>query len=178
MPTLAEGSKRVNLSNKAVNDQSSKELELFKNIAISIGPSIYLKDASKISFTDVELKRIKDNFLIQKLELKDSKDLDNKFKLVTQEFVNSAFEKKRVFFYYYLVKFFNKEKIFRNDNQKETIKNTALNKIVDSFGKVKNQITKTNEEKLLDFGQKFIENQKDLDQDIFEIIDNNFSSLY
>jgi hypothetical protein len=47
----------------------------------------------------------------------------------------------------------------------------------------KNKITEQNVndleyEKLIDFGQKFIENQINLDQDIFEIVDKNFSSLY
>ena len=42
----------------------------------------------------------------------------------------------------------------------------------------KNNISKSNEDRLIDFGDEFIKKQKDLDRDIFEIVDKNFASLY
>ncbi len=84
------------------------------------------------------------------MEFADSKDLEKNFRLITQKFLNSNFTKMRTFFYYFLVKNFQKENIF----------------------------LESAENKLTSFGEEFIKNQKDLDRDIFEIMDINFSSLF
>ncbi|MBK9254285.1 MAG: DUF2853 family protein [Saprospiraceae bacterium] len=178
MSVLTKESKKTKLSKRSLSDQALIDIELFKNIAESLGPSIYLKEASNFDFTEVELKRIKDNFLIQKLKLKESKDLDIKFETATQEFINSNFKRERVYFYYLLVKRFNKEKVFQNQSTEEVSDKNELNRIIGSFKKAEKLRKKKNEDILTDFGQRFIENQKDLDQDIFEIVDKNFSSLY
>jgi hypothetical protein len=178
MAVLSIGSQKTKLSNRSLSDQDLIDIELFKNIAKSLGPSIYLKEASNFDFTDLELKRIKDNFLIQKLKLKESKDLDKKFETATQEFINSKFKRERVYFYYFLVKRFNKEKVYQNESVEEVSDKNELNRIIGSFKKAEKLRKKKNEDILTVFGQRLIEKQNDLDQDIFEIVDNNFSSLY
>jgi len=178
MAVLSIKSKKTKLSNRSLSDQGLIDIELFKNLAKSLGPSIYITEASNFDFTNEELKKIKDNFLIQKLKLKESKDLDKKFETATQEFINSKFEKERVYFYYFLVKRFNKENIYQNEGIKEVSDKNELNKIIGSFKKAEKLRKKINEDKLIDFGKKFIERQRNLDQDIFEIVDKNFSSLY
>ena len=124
--------------------------DLFATIAKKMGPSIYLTEDSKDLLSEKELKKIKLNFLIKKLGLSNSKELDNEYNAITQEFINSKFSKTRAIFYYFLVVNFNKEHIFLDSN----------------------------ENSLVNFGEDFIKNQKDLDHDIFEFINKNFSSLF
>ena len=77
--------------------------ELLKKIAKSLGPSIYLKDASLVSCSDpVELARVKNNFLIKKLGLADGDNLDAAIKSVCEQYAGSK-QKHRAVFYYLLV---------------------------------------------------------------------------
>ncbi len=77
--------------------------DLLKNIAKSLGPSIYLKDASLVSCSDqAELDRVKNNFLIKKLGMADGPALDAAIKSVCEEY--NANHKLRVVFYYMLAK--------------------------------------------------------------------------
>jgi hypothetical protein len=78
-------------------------------VAKGLGPSIYLKDASLVSCTDqVELDRVKNNFLIGKLGLTDGPELDAALKAVCEK-TSSLRMKPRAAFYYLLVMHFNKQ---------------------------------------------------------------------
>ena len=74
---------------------------LLQSVAKSLGPSIYLKDASLVSCTDQkELDRVKANFLIKKLGMTDGPALDNAIKAVCEEYQST--HRLRVVFYYML----------------------------------------------------------------------------
>jgi hypothetical protein len=76
-------------------------------VAKSLGPSIYLKDASLVSCTDQSEKdRVKNNFLIKKLGLADGPALDKAIDEVCAEY--SSKQRMRVVFYYLLAQKFGK----------------------------------------------------------------------
>lgn len=78
---------------------------LFTKVTKGLGPSIYLEDASRVGCSDKdELARVKERFLITKMGLKDSKELDDAIKSVCEEFGSSNKNKFRAMFYYMLVK--------------------------------------------------------------------------
>ncbi len=55
----------------------SIDSEVLKAVTKGLGPSIYREDASRVSFSDkTETDRVKNNYLIGKLGLKDSPALD------------------------------------------------------------------------------------------------------
>ncbi len=82
---------------------------VLSGVAKGLGPSIYLKDASLVSCTDqVELDRVKNNFLIGKLGLSDGPELDAALK-ATCEQTSSMRMKPRAVFYYLLVMHFKKD---------------------------------------------------------------------
>ncbi|MFK8102387.1 MAG: DUF2853 family protein [Saprospiraceae bacterium] len=88
--------------------------ELFHAVTKSIGPSIYLNDASKVSCSQQsELDTVKNNFLIGKLGLEDSPALDEAMKEVCSAMGTSNPNKYRACFYYMLVAKFNKEDMFQ-----------------------------------------------------------------
>ena len=77
--------------------------EMLKTVAKGLGPSIYNKDSSLVACSDQsELDRIKANFLIKKLGLKDGPNLDAAIKSVCEEY--DARMKYRAVFYYMLAK--------------------------------------------------------------------------
>lgn len=79
--------------------RSAVDAEQLKTIAKGLGPSIYNRDSSLVSCTDQsELDRIKQNFLIKKLGLKDSPRLDEAIKAVCEEY-NSNHKYRAVFYY-------------------------------------------------------------------------------
>jgi len=85
--------------------------ELLRKITKSLGPSIYLKDASLVSCSDQsELDRVKTNFLTGKLGMSDDAEMDKALKAVCD--VYKANYKKRAVFYYLLVTHLKKESIF------------------------------------------------------------------
>ncbi len=74
-----------------------------KGVAKSLGPSIYLADASLVSCSqEAELDRVKNNFLIKKLGLADSANLDKDIKAVCETMGSSNRSKHRAIFYYLL----------------------------------------------------------------------------
>lgn len=76
--------------------------DLLIAVARGLGPSIYRKDSSKISCSDQsELDRVKVNFLINKLGLKDDESLDQSLQEVCKQLGNSR-NKYRVLYYYLL----------------------------------------------------------------------------
>ncbi|GJM35514.1 MAG: hypothetical protein DHS20C18_45150 [Saprospiraceae bacterium] len=90
------------------------DADLLKAITKGLGPSIYRADASKVSCSDKdELDRVKTNFLIKKLALKDSPALDAAIKEVCDQLGSSNRNKYRAIFYYLLVKKFKKESVYK-----------------------------------------------------------------
>ena len=104
----------------ATYEEQVKELklnldsDLLKAVAKGLGPSIYNADAQKVSSSDPEeLGRVKTNFLIKKLELKDSPELDEAIDEVVQQMGSSNRNKYRTIFYALLVKKFKKEAVYK-----------------------------------------------------------------
>lgn len=84
---------------------------LLTKVAKGLGPSIYLKDASLVSCTDqAEMDRVKNNFLIKKLGMKDGPNLDAAIKAVCEQYASN--QRYRAVFYYLLVKQLGKESMF------------------------------------------------------------------
>lgn len=87
--------------------------DLLTKVAKGCGPSIYNRDASTVSGTDdAELDTVKKNFLIKKLGLSTSDDLDGAIKEVIDVLGSSNRNKYRAMFYYLLTKKFNKESVY------------------------------------------------------------------
>lgn len=87
---------------------------LLTAVAKGLGPSIYRADASKVSCSDNdEIGRVKTNFLIKKLGLKDDAKLDAALKEVCQQMGTANRNKYRAIFYYLLVKKFGKEGMYK-----------------------------------------------------------------
>lgn len=87
--------------------------DLLVKVAKGLGPSIYNADAEKVSSSDpAELGRVKTNFLIKKLGLKDGPELDAAIDEVVEQLGSSNRNKYRAVFYALLVKKFKKEDIY------------------------------------------------------------------
>ena len=75
--------------------------------------SIYNADAATVSGSDEsELATVKNNFLIKKLGLKDSADLDKGIDAVINQYGRSNRNKYRAVVYYLLTKKFGKESAY------------------------------------------------------------------
>ena len=87
--------------------------DLLTAVCKGLGPSIYNEDSSRVSCSDnAEMDRVKNNFLINKLGLSDSPDLDAALKAVCDQLGSSNRNKFRGMFYYLLVKKFGKESVY------------------------------------------------------------------
>ena len=90
------------------------DAKMLASVAKSCGPSLYNKDSSKVAATDKkELDRIKKNFLIKKLGLKDGPKLDEGIQDVIDQIGRSNRNKYRAMFYYLLAKRFRKSAMFK-----------------------------------------------------------------
>ncbi len=88
--------------------------DLLRAAAKACGPALYKADASTVSSGDpAELERVKKNFLIKKLGLKDSPKLDEGIQNVVDIFGKSNRNKYRAIFYYLLIKEFRKASMFK-----------------------------------------------------------------
>ena len=88
-------------------------MDLLTKVTIGCGPSIYNKDASTVSGTDEkELATVKNNFLIKKLGMKDSADLDKGIDAIMEKYGRSNRNKYRAVVYYLLTKHFKKESVY------------------------------------------------------------------
>jgi hypothetical protein len=77
---------------------------LLEGVAKGLGPSIYLADASLVSCSDdTERQRVKTNFLIGKLGLEETTELDTYIDTVCTQMGSSNRNKLRAVFYYLLV---------------------------------------------------------------------------
>lgn len=89
------------------------DMDLLKKVTIGCGPSIYNKDASSVAASDPkELERIKKNFLMKKLGLSESLDLDGGIAAAVETYGKSNPNKHRAVFYYLLTKHFGKEAVY------------------------------------------------------------------
>lgn len=86
--------------------------ELLEKVAKGCGPSIYRKDASLVAASDPkELERVKKNFLIKKLGMKDTPKLDAALAKVCAD-MKGARQKPRALFYYQLVVDLKKKSVY------------------------------------------------------------------
>jgi len=111
-------SKRDDLIVKYAADLKDKcgitpDMDLLKKVTIGLGPSIYNADSSTVSGSDEkELATVKNNFLIKKLGLSDSPDLDKAIDSVIETYGRSNRNKYRAVIYYMLAKHFKKESVY------------------------------------------------------------------
>lgn len=89
------------------------DANLLEKVAKGCGPSIYNRDSSTVSATDqAELDTVKNNFLIGKLGLSESEDLDGAIAKVIDTLGKSNRNKYRAMFYYLLTVHFKKESAY------------------------------------------------------------------
>lgn len=112
-------SKRDDLIAKYAGDLEKKcnmkpDMKLLTAVTIGCGPSIYNADACTVSAGDPkELDRVKKNFLIKKLGLKDSPKLDEGIQAVINTYGRSNRNKYRAVVYYMLTKHFKKGSVYK-----------------------------------------------------------------
>ena len=112
-------SKREELIAKYAADLKDKcgvtpNMDLLTKVTIGCGPSIYKDDAATVAGSDKsELETVKNNFLIKKLGLKDSPELDKGIEAVIEKYGKSNKHKYRVVVYYLLTIHFKKESIYK-----------------------------------------------------------------
>jgi hypothetical protein len=110
-------SKRDELIEKYATQMRDKlgitpDMDFLKKVTIGCGPSIYNRDASTVAASDPsEVETVKKNFLIKKLGLKDSADLDAGLAEVLGKYTEHS--KYRAVVYYMLAKHFGKESIYK-----------------------------------------------------------------
>jgi hypothetical protein len=111
--------KRDELIAKYAEDLKSKckvtpDMALLTKVTIGCGPSIYDNDAQTVAASDPEeLARIKTNFLMKKLGLKDGPALMEGINAAVDTYGKSERNKFRAVFYYLLVKHFGKEAAYK-----------------------------------------------------------------
>jgi hypothetical protein len=111
--------KRDELIAKYADDLKNKckmtpDMALLTKVTIGCGPSIYDNDASTVAASDKdELERIKANFLIKKLGLKDGANLMEGINAAIDTYGKSERNKFRAVFYYLLVKHFGKDSAYK-----------------------------------------------------------------
>ena len=89
------------------------DMGLLKKVAKGCGPSIYNHDTSLVSSSSrKELETVKNNFLIRKLGLSETDELNKAINKVIELYGRSNRHKYRVVVYYLLVKHFGKESIY------------------------------------------------------------------
>jgi hypothetical protein len=111
--------KRDDLIAKYADDLKTKckmtpDMALLTKVTIGCGPSIYDNDAQTVAASDKdELERIKKNFLMKKLGLKDGPALMEGIHAAVETYGKSERNKFRAVFYYILVKHFGKEAAYK-----------------------------------------------------------------
>ena len=111
--------KRDELIGKYAKDLKDKagvepDMDLLTKVTIACGPSIYNRDSSTVSATDpAEMERVKNNFLIKKLGLKDGPKLEEGLNAVIEQYGKSVRAKHRAVVYYLLTLHFKKKAVFK-----------------------------------------------------------------
>ncbi|MBR2656468.1 MAG: DUF2853 family protein [Loktanella sp.] len=89
------------------------DMDLLTKVTIGCGPSIYNADSATVAATQpAEIATVKINFLIKKLGLKDSPELDSAINAVLTTYGQSERNKYRAVVYYMLTKHFGKEAVY------------------------------------------------------------------
>lgn len=111
---MSKFDEKVALYKKFMDDRDIRSnTELLTAVTKGLGPSIYKRDAETVSGSDPrELETVKNNFLIKKLGLTDSPELDEKIAEVIERIGKSERNKYRAVVYYMLVKKFDKESVY------------------------------------------------------------------
>ncbi|ALU74469.1 DUF2853 family protein [Tenacibaculum finnmarkense] len=111
---MSKFDEKVELYKKFMDDRKlSVNLELLTAVTKGLGPSIYKTDAETVSGADPkELLTVKNNFLIKKLGLADTAELDQAIDQVMEQIGRSERKKYRAVVYYLLAKKFNKEAVY------------------------------------------------------------------
>ena len=90
------------------------DMTLLTRVTIGLGPSIYNRDSANVSGTDEkELERVRKNFLIGKLGLPDTAELDTAIAGIMDRYGVSERTKYRAVIYYLLTKKFGKEGVYQ-----------------------------------------------------------------
>jgi Protein of unknown function (DUF2853) len=111
--------KRDDLIAKYADDLKNKckvtpDMALLTKVTIGCGPAIYDNDAQTVAASDAEeLARIKSNFLMKKLGLKDGPALMEGIHAAVDTYGKSERNKFRAVFYYLLVKHFGRESAYK-----------------------------------------------------------------
>jgi hypothetical protein len=111
--------KRDELIAKYADDLKTKckvtpDIALLTKVTIGCGPSIYDSDGQTVAASDKEeLERIRSNFLIKKLGLKDGPALMDGINAAVETYGKSERNKFRAVFYYLLVKHFGREAAYK-----------------------------------------------------------------
>ena len=105
---------KVALYKKFMDDRDIRSnSKLLTAVTKGLGPSIYKKDAETVSGSDPrELETVKKNFLMKKLGLADTPELNEKIGEVMERIGKSERNKYRAVVYYMLVKKFDKESVY------------------------------------------------------------------
>ncbi|WP_435416232.1 DUF2853 family protein [Polaribacter aestuariivivens] len=111
---MSKFDEKVALYKKFMDDRNLRSnTDLLAAVTKGLGPSIYKADAETVSGSDAkELATVKNNFLIKKLGLADSKELDEGIEEVMERIGKSERKKYRAVVYYMLVKKFDKESVY------------------------------------------------------------------
>ena len=111
---MSKFDEKVALYKKFMDDRNLRSnTDLLAAVTKGLGPSIYKADAETVSGSDaIELATVKNNFLIKKLGLADSKELDEGIEEVMERIGKSERKKYRAVVYYMLVKKFDKESVY------------------------------------------------------------------
>ncbi|MCO4824146.1 MAG: DUF2853 family protein [Amylibacter sp.] len=89
------------------------DMDLLTKVTIGCGPSIYNADASTVAGSQpAEIETVKNNFLIKKLGLSASDDLDGAIAKAIETYDKSERNKYRAVVYYMLTKHFGKESVY------------------------------------------------------------------
>lgn len=111
-------SRRDDLIAKYAGDLRNKcgmepDMALLTKVTIGCGPSIYSADSETVAASDAdELERVRKNFLVKKLGLKDGPALGDAIKAVIETYGRSERNKYRAVVYYMLTKHFGKESAY------------------------------------------------------------------
>lgn len=91
----------------------SPDMDLLTKVTIGCGPSIYNADASTVAGSQPdEIETVKNNFLIKKLGLSASNDLDGAIAKAIETYGKSGRNKYRAVVYFMLTKHFGKESVY------------------------------------------------------------------
>jgi hypothetical protein len=111
---MSKFDEKVALYKQFMDDRNLRSnTDLLRAVTKGLGPSIYKADAETVSGSDAkELATVKNNFLIKKLGMADSKELDEGIEEVMERIGKSERKKYRAVVYYMLVKKFDKESVY------------------------------------------------------------------